>query len=167
MSGLAEDVAAVERAMVEIRRLQQRRTLTRMSERRAGPRLDPTMTAIVDAVERTQPMTVSGVADALGVDQPRASRLVARAVDAGLVARQADQADGRRTLLTLTRSGFEHAERAHGFRRSMFGEAMANWSPGQVATFARLLTRFVDSYAALDAEAVISPRPSPAAPAGP
>jgi DNA-binding MarR family transcriptional regulator len=151
MSGSAEDVMAVERAMVEIRRLQQRRTLVRMSERRSGPLLDPTLTAIVEAVERQQPMTVSGIAGALGIDQPRASRLVARAVGVGLVARTADQADGRRTLLTLTRTGAEHAERVHGFRRSMFGEAMADWSPGQIATFARLLTRFVGSYAALNA----------------
>ncbi|HET9142138.1 helix-turn-helix domain-containing protein [Actinophytocola sp.] len=149
MSERVADVAAVERAMVEIRRLQQRRTLARVSQQRSGDRVDPTLTAVVDAVERHQPATVSGIAAALGVDQPRASRLVARAVEAGLVERRADQEDGRRTLLRLTRTGTRHAGRVHEFRQSMFAEAMADWSPGQVATFARLLTRFVDSYAAL------------------
>ncbi|HEV2780319.1 MAG TPA: MarR family transcriptional regulator [Actinophytocola sp.] len=146
-----EDVAAIERAMVEIRRLQQRRTLARVSRRRSGARVDPTLIAVADAVEQhgDEPCTVSSIAAALGVDQPRASRLVARAVDDGLVARTADQADGRRVLLTLTRAGAEQLARVHRFRRALFAEAMADWSPRQVATFARLLTRFVDSYARL------------------
>jgi DNA-binding MarR family transcriptional regulator len=153
MSEEPEGVAAIERAMVEIRRLQQQRTLARVSERRGGDRVDPTLTAVVDAVEQHDgagaPCTVSTVAAALGVDQPRASRLVAAAVDAGLLTRKADQLDGRRALLRLTRSGTEHAARVHRFRRAMFAEAMAGWSPRQVGTFARLLTRFVDSYAEL------------------
>jgi DNA-binding MarR family transcriptional regulator len=148
---MSDDVVAVERAMVEIRRLQQRRTLAKVSEHRSGHRVDPTLTAVVDAVEQHTPCTVSTVATALAVDQPRASRLVARAVDDGLVARNADQTDGRRTLLRLTRAGTAHAARVHRFRQSLFAEAMADWSPHQVATFARLLTRFVDSYASLAA----------------
>ena len=144
MSDEAEAVAAVERAMVEIRRLQQRRTLARLS------RVDPSLTAVVDAIEQNpDAASVSSVGAALNVDQPRASRLVARAVDAGLVARTADQHDGRRTLLTLTKRGVEHANRVHHFRRSMFAGAMADWTPRQVTTFARLLTRFVDSYTEL------------------
>jgi DNA-binding MarR family transcriptional regulator len=149
------DVAAIEWAMVEIRRLQMRRTLARVSEQRAGTPVDPTLAAVVDAVEQHAdagaPCTVSTVAAALGVDQPRASRLVARAVDAGLVARAADQFDGRRALLTLTRAGAAHAAGVHRFRQAMFAEAVAGWSPRQVAMFARLLTRFVDSYAGLTA----------------
>jgi DNA-binding MarR family transcriptional regulator len=139
-----DDVEAVERAMVEIRRLQQRRTLAKLSQ------VDPSLTAVVDAIEQhPDQATVSSVAGALGVDQPRASRLVARAVDAGLVTRTADQLDGRRVLLTLTRRGTEHATRVHRFRQAMFAEAMTGWTPRQVSTFARLLTRFVDAYTEL------------------
>jgi DNA-binding MarR family transcriptional regulator len=146
-------VADIERAMVAIRRLQLRRTLGRLSEQRGGAWFDPTMTAVVDAVEEHEeaggPCTVSSVAAALSVDQPRASRLVARAVEQGLLARSADQLDGRRTLLTLTDGGVKHAERVHQFRRGVFAEAMAGWSPRQVATFARLLTRFTRSFTEL------------------
>lgn len=139
-----EDVEAVERAMVEIRRLQQRRTLARLSQ------VDPSLTAVVDAIEQpADQATVSSVAGALGVDQPRASRLVARAVDAGLVTRTADQLDGRRVLLTLTKRGTEHAASVHRFRQAVFAEAMAGWTPRQVSTFARLLSRFVDAYTEL------------------
>jgi DNA-binding MarR family transcriptional regulator len=144
MNDDAEAIAAVERAMVEIRRLQQRRTLARLGQ------VDPNLTAVVDAVEQNpEDATVSSVGTALGVDQPRASRLVARAVEAGLVTRTADQHDGRRALLTLTKRGLEHATRVHRFRQAIFADAMAGWTPRQITTFARLLTRFVDSYTEL------------------
>lgn len=151
-----DPVAAIERAMVEIRRLQQRRTLARVSRDRTGTPVDPTVIAVADAVEQHAaaaiPCTVSSIAAALGVDQPRASRLVARAVSDGLVVRTADQSDARRTLLALTRTGTEHLARVHRFRQTLFAEAMSDWSPRQITTFARLLTRFVDSYAALTAD---------------
>ncbi|MFD4429251.1 MarR family transcriptional regulator, partial [Nocardia sp. NPDC058497] len=47
------------------------------------------------AREAAEP-TVSTVAAALAVDQPRASKLVAAAVTAGYLRRVADQSDGRR-----------------------------------------------------------------------
>lgn len=150
MAVVEEAVADIERAMVAIRRLQMRRTLQRLSERRSGARLDPTLMGVVDVVEEHEdagmPCTVSAVAAALSVDQPRASRLVARAVEDGLFERAADQLDGRRALLTLTDRGVAHAEAVHRFRRGVFAEAMAGWSPRQVATFARLLTRFTESF---------------------
>lgn len=141
--GVREDsVRAVEQAMVAIRRLQARRTLARL-----GGAVDPVITGVVDVVEEHgEACTVSAVADALGVDQPRASRLVARAVEAGVVAREADQADGRRANLVLTAAGRDHADRVHSLRRTVFGEAMAGWSDRDAAAFARLLGEFVESY---------------------
>src|SRR5829696_8284699 len=89
--------------MVTIRRSQTRRALTRLAEGRndtddtdvvGGSAVD-----VLDAIEAAEqagtPATVSGVASALNVDQPRGSKLVAAAVEAGLVRREADQADVR------------------------------------------------------------------------
>ena len=84
---------------------------------------------------------------ALNIDQPRASKLVAAAVAAGLVRRQADQADGRRALLVRTPAVRRLSAQAHAFRRQVFGEAMAGWPAADRAEFARLLTRFVESLA--------------------
>lgn len=133
--------------MVTIRRLQTRRALSRLS----GARLDPAVTAVLDAVEDQPDCTVSAVAAALAVDQPRASRMVAKAVEAGLVRRQADQADGRRSILRLTASGRRQAERTHDFRRSVFAEAMADWPPKRQAMFARMLTEFAENYSEITA----------------
>ncbi|PPK68054.1 MarR family winged helix-turn-helix transcriptional regulator [Actinokineospora auranticolor] len=140
-----DDVALVERAMVAIRRLQARRALGALS----GRDHTPAATAVVDVVEDQEPCTVGAVAAALAVDQPRASRLVAAAVEAGLVERRADQSDGRRTLLALTRAGRAHADEVHRFRQGVFAEAMADWPPDKRAAFAGMLTDFVDAYTAL------------------
>ncbi|AGZ45445.1 MarR family winged helix-turn-helix transcriptional regulator [Actinoplanes friuliensis] len=104
---------------------------------------DPALFGVLDAIEEAgRPVTVGEIAAALGVDQPRASRLVARAVAEDLVVRQADQRDGRRTLLALTRRGDLHLEQAHRTRQAIFARAMEGWPAEDRATFARLLSSF-------------------------
>jgi DNA-binding MarR family transcriptional regulator len=132
-------VVLVERAMVAIRRSQSRRALSRQMA------IDPAVFGVLDAVEERGPSSVTDLAAVLGVDQPRASRLVAKAVDEGLLRRQADQSDGRRTLVALTTSGQRQVDAAHSARREVFARAMADWSEADQATFARLLTSFVGS----------------------
>lgn len=133
-----ESVAAVERAMIAIRRSQTRRALSRLT-----PESDQTIFGVLDALEElSRPATVGEVGVALGVDQPRASRLVARALEQGLVVREADQRDGRRALLLLTGPGQEALAGAHRARREAFGRAMQGWTDAERADFARLLTLF-------------------------
>ncbi|HEV3464233.1 MAG TPA: MarR family winged helix-turn-helix transcriptional regulator, partial [Actinomycetota bacterium] len=124
-------MAAIERAMVTMRRSWGRRTL---QPRGAAAGIGVTGAAaaigssgaaafqVLDAVEAAadhgEVMTVNGVADALGVDQPRASRLVSGAVEAGLVRRGADPEDGRRSVLSLTGRGRRVLAEGHRTRRA-------------------------------------------------
>src|SRR5687767_15683578 len=93
------NLAAVEAAMVAIRRSQSRRALARSGE---DGGLEPAVFDVLDAVEAAEEAgstaTVSTEAVALDAAQPRASKLVATAVDAGLLRRVADQTAGRRGL---------------------------------------------------------------------
>jgi len=147
---------AVERAMVAIRRSQSRRTLARLAAKRhgsgaAGPEAPAGGAAydVLDVIEADEeagrPATVTSVAATLNIDQPRASKLVASAVAAGLVRREADQTDGRRALLVRTPAGQRVSAQVHAFRRQVIAEALADWPPADRAEFARLLTRFVES----------------------
>ncbi|MET7937639.1 MarR family winged helix-turn-helix transcriptional regulator [Streptomyces sp. NPDC005322] len=139
-----QPIDAIERAMVAIRRSQSRRSLARLAGRPAAGNASFDVLDAIEAAEQSgAPATVSGVAGALGVDQPRASRLVAGAVEAGLVRREADQSDGRRTLLVRTEAGRALTQEVHRFRRSVFAEAMEGWPEADRTEFARLLTRFV------------------------
>ena len=138
------DLSRIERAMVTLRRRQTRRALARLTGHAHSPTFD-VLDALEAAEHANQPATVATLAEELHVDQPRASRLAAAAVATGLARREADQTDGRRTRLVRTRRGIAATERVHAFRRGMFAAAMADWSTEERATFARLLTRFVDA----------------------
>jgi DNA-binding MarR family transcriptional regulator len=154
----SDDVAAIERAMVAIRRAQTRRALARLSTRRGvrtgrHAKLPDAVFELLDAVEaattRGSAPTITDTAAALGIDQPRASRLTAQALDAGLMRRVADQADGRRSLLTLTASGRTALDRIHAFRQDVIADATTHWTTEDRAALARLLSRFVDDITAV------------------
>jgi len=146
-----EDVRAVERAMVAIRRSQTRRALNRLAEGRDGTEHADVLDAIEAAEQAGTPATVSRIAATLNVDQPRASKLVAAAVEAGLVRREADQTDGRRAPLVRTGRGDAIFGELHRFRRSIFAAAMDDWTDADRAAFARLLTSFVEALAGITA----------------
>src|SRR5262245_10856780 len=143
---------AIERGMVRIRRSQTRRTLAKLAAADAGS-FEESMAGVVDAIEEGPDVqggdvTVGTVAERLGADPSRASRLVARAVQAGYVARVASQADGRRIRLELTPAGRELAEAGHRFRQSIFERLVRDWPESDREEFARLLTLFVDALSA-------------------
>jgi DNA-binding MarR family transcriptional regulator len=130
---------AVEAAMVRIRRRQTRGAL-------AGESPVPiAVFRVLDAVATTDAATVGTLAPALGVDQPRASRLVAQAVSSGLLERLADQHDGRRAVLRLTPDGHDLVAAARDGRRTAMATAMSDWTDHERTEFARLLVRFVDA----------------------
>lgn len=143
---MTDPVVEVERAMIAIRRSQARRTLSKFAA--GGP--EQAVRELLDVVEehreRGEPSTVTTLGAALRVDQSRASRLVARAVELGLLRREADQSDGRRTVLVPTEAGNTSLDEMHQVRRAVFGEAMAGWSPAEQETFAHLLTSFIANY---------------------
>ncbi|WP_280252134.1 MarR family winged helix-turn-helix transcriptional regulator [Nocardia abscessus] len=128
---------AVEAAMVRIRRRQTRGTLS-------DGAVPVAVFRVLDAVACGAADTVGALAPALGVDQPRASRLVAQAVSSGLLERVADQRDGRRSVLRLTAAGRRAVAEAAAGRRTAMAAAMTDWTPAERAEFARLLERFVE-----------------------
>ncbi|MGW0949133.1 MarR family winged helix-turn-helix transcriptional regulator [Streptomyces sp. NPDC002623] len=149
MGKAGADVAVIERAMVAMRRSITRRTLSRFA-RAGAPQGGGAEFDVLDVVEAAEeagePVGVRGVADALLVDQPRASRLVASAVAAGWVRRGGDPADGRRAPLAVTPAGRAALAQAHDFRRVMVERVTADWSEGERAEFARLFARFAEGF---------------------
>lgn len=89
-------------------------------------------------------LSVTEIAEAIGVDQPRASRLVNDAVDAGLIRRTPDPRDGRRSIVELTPAGREHLESALRERRDAIAAGLEGFSAAETATLAHLLERFAN-----------------------
>jgi DNA-binding MarR family transcriptional regulator len=98
---------------------------------------------LLGALRERDGMSVSEIAEMIGVDQPRASRLVNESAEHGLVTRRADEKDARRSVVELTASGRAMLETANAKRRSAVTDAVAGFTPQETATFADLLTRFV------------------------
>ncbi|WP_396657802.1 MarR family winged helix-turn-helix transcriptional regulator [Microbacterium sp.] len=94
----------------------------------------------------SHPLSVSQIAEAIGVDQPRASRLVQQAVEMGLVRREADPDDARRTRVVLTDEGAKIVRGFRGDRREAVAEALAGFTDQERAELARLLTKLADAW---------------------
>ena len=94
----------------------------------------------------SHPLSVGEIAEAVGVDQPRASRLVQQSVDLDLVRREADPDDARRTRVALTDAGARLVRGFRGERREAIDAALAAFTDDERAELARLLTKLADSW---------------------
>ncbi|WP_225755321.1 MarR family winged helix-turn-helix transcriptional regulator [Actinotalea sp. Marseille-Q4924] len=86
--------------------------------------------------------TVADVAEALDVAPSTASRLVDRAIGAGVVVKAPSARNRRRVRLDLTDDGAALAGRALAFRAHRLGALLEGWSPADREHLARLLARF-------------------------
>jgi DNA-binding MarR family transcriptional regulator len=94
----------------------------------------------------SHPLSVGEIADAVGVDQPRASRLVQQAVQLDLVRREADPDDARRTRVALTDAGTRLVRGFRGERREAIDAALSGFTDDERAELARLLTKLAESW---------------------
>ena len=102
--------------------------------------------ALAAAETEDRQLSVSSLAAAIGVDQPRASRLVQEGVERGLVRRVPDPSDARRALLQLTAAGRSQLGEVQNHRRSAVEAALASFTPEEARTFAELFDRFVRAW---------------------
>ncbi|WP_314503403.1 MarR family winged helix-turn-helix transcriptional regulator [uncultured Microbacterium sp.] len=114
----------------------------------AGPRLGgPARLRLLEALAAASgPLSVSEIGEAVGVDQPRASRLVQQAADIGLVRREADPDDARRTRVALTDTGQSIVRGFRGDRRAAIDSALGAFTDEERAELARLLTKLADAW---------------------
>lgn len=110
----------------------------------AGGDIELSTMLVVDAIARSAPGEVSVrlVADLLQVAPSTASRLVERAVQAGMVAGGTSEHDPRRRVLHLTSDGRRLQRAALRHRTQRLASATADWSRDDLAQFADLLDRF-------------------------
>ena len=90
------------------------------------------------------PPTIGDVADEMKIDPSRASRIVAELVEKGYLRREADQSDGRRSVLVLTDAG---AAVMGAFRQAKWRALAAlfnDWSDADIQTFSSLMARYLD-----------------------
>jgi len=149
MTNRQQALFMVDRGMVRIRRSQSRRTIGRLMQQRLDRDLNLVAVSVADALQElaeagVQRPTIGQMAQRLGIEPSRASRMSAAALRAGLVRRIASQSDGRRSHLELTREGSKALHMIQRFRMRFFAQLMADWSDQECAEFGQLLIRFTD-----------------------
>ena len=85
-----------------------RLAITRTSRRlrqEAGTELSPSQSSALASIDRHGPLTPSELAERERIQRPTVTRLLVRLEAAGLIARAADPADGRSSLITVTPAG--------------------------------------------------------------
>ncbi len=113
----------------------------------AGRIAGPARMRLLEALAAASaPLSVGELAEAIGVDQPRASRLVQQVVDAGLARREADPDDARRTRVALTDDGSKIVRGFRGERRDAVGTALESFTEAERAELARLLQKLADGW---------------------
>ena len=90
-------------------------------------------------------MRVTDIAVLVGVETPTVTRKVQQLEHQGYVARLADPNDRRAALIALTDEGRAVVDSIIRVRQEMIARVVANWSTGELDTFAQLLTRFTNS----------------------
>ncbi|HET7530735.1 MAG TPA: MarR family transcriptional regulator [Mycobacteriales bacterium] len=91
-------------------------------------------------------MRSAALAEVAHTDPSTISRHVSLLLAEGLVARQADQTDGRATLLVLTDKGHERVAEMRRGRDAMVADLLHDWSERDTRQLARLLHRFNDVF---------------------
>ena len=94
-------------------------------------------------VEELEPVRLSDLAEAIGVDASTASRQVARLVDCGLVRREPDPHDGRATVHRLTPAGRDVRIKIVDARRAWFTRVLEDFDEAERESLAGLFERFV------------------------
>jgi DNA-binding MarR family transcriptional regulator len=138
------DLARVDQALLRLRRMWD---APRGIAHEGGVVEGSTLLVCLAIADTAGAVGVAGVADALGVAPSTASRLVARAAEAGMVTREVSTTDPRRAALELTATGTRLVEASRRYRAARLARLLVDWPPRDVAALADLLTRFADAFA--------------------
>lgn len=89
--------------------------------------------------------TVGLVAEEMGVDPSRASRIVADLVARGLVERAVAQSDARKTVLRLTPLGIATLHRVRDTKWTMLSDVFDGWTEAEIGSFSTLFRRYAEA----------------------
>jgi DNA-binding MarR family transcriptional regulator len=112
----------------------------------AGDDVESATQVLLHAVAAEGPMRASALAASVQADLSTVSRQVAALVSRGLLERQADQCDGRASLLAVTGAGRAAVAEHEQGRQAFFDAVLAGWGTEEMRQFARQLERFSGTY---------------------
>jgi DNA-binding MarR family transcriptional regulator len=135
----------LDACLFRIRRVQSSRRAMREHALLSGVRLPLTSLAILADLEREGPTRMKALAERIQSELSRTSREVHALVESGYLELEPDESDGRVVVVRLTEDGAERWNAYHDAARSVLAARLADWSVEDVARFAELFERFLES----------------------
>src|SRR5580692_10095891 len=139
-----EAVASVTESFIDLQRTVRRAKARLLAA--AGNDVESATHVLLHTVGADGPMRASALAASVHADLSTISRQVAVLVGRGLLERQADQLDGRASLLAVTDAGRAAIAEHDAGRHAFFDEVLTGWSAQEMRQFARQLERFTAAY---------------------
>ncbi|MCU1468751.1 MAG: winged helix-turn-helix transcriptional regulator [Actinomycetia bacterium] len=119
------------------------RTLERLHRRSEIYRdLDRASYLIARTLETTGPVSINGLANALGLDATTVTRQVATMEQARLIVRRADPNDGRVSMISLSQHGRRLMRAVQLARKERIATLLRDWTDDERRDLGRLLARF-------------------------
>src|ERR1700761_6298792 len=137
-------VASVTESFVDLQRTVRRCKARLLAA--AGDDVESATQGLLHVVAAEGPLRASALASSVHSDLSTVSRQVGALVSRGLLQRQADQLDGRASLLHVTEAGRAAIAAHERGRQAFFGEVLTGWSPAEMRQFARQVERFTAAY---------------------
>jgi DNA-binding MarR family transcriptional regulator len=137
-------VASVTKSFLRLQRTV-RRSKARLNAA-AGDDVESAAQGLLHVVAAEGPLRASALASSVHSDLSTVSRQVAALVSRGLLERQADQCDGRASLLAVTGAGRAAIAEHERGRQAFFDEVLAGWTTREMHQFAEQLERFTAAY---------------------
>ncbi|MER5701753.1 MarR family transcriptional regulator [Micromonospora sp. NPDC002296] len=141
-TGSGPDETALARIETEVAMLMRLGEATRRATGTAEHRvLDRAAYVILRHLAVAGPQNVSALAARLNLDGSTVTRQVSAMQRDALIARSPDPTDGRGTVISPTPAGLHRMEAVRAARTRLYGDILADWTPGDRGTLADLLAR--------------------------
>jgi DNA-binding MarR family transcriptional regulator len=111
--------------------------LARRMRQQAGGDLSPTQGAALNTIACHGPLTPSELAAREKIQRPTATRALGRLEEAGLIARTADPADRRSSLVSTTPAGVDLLASVRDRKDAYLAQRLDRLSPGDLAALDR------------------------------
>ena len=121
--------------------------LARRLRQEAEAGVTPSMLSALSSAERKGSLTMRDLCHAEQVQPPTMTRIVAALVEAGLVVREQDPADGRVAWVTVTTEGRRLLERSRRRKEAYLAKSLRSLEPEELRTLeaaAEILERLTD-----------------------
>ena len=122
--------------------------LARRLRQEAEAGVTPSMLSALSSAERQGSLTMRDLCHAEQVQPPTMTRIVAALVEAGLVVREQDTADGRVAWVTVTTEGRRLLERSRRRKEAYLAKSLRSLEPEELRTLeaaAQILERLTDA----------------------